>query len=154
MAEYASFNRLRGPVLLFAAFRFRAEPVTALSSGYPLGIPLGPTSGMECFWDTGVITLLSICKALMRNFLLFSFPVFPEAISETLISSISSASKLNHLKNDWRFFRLTELLRTSPFVQPPTLLMCRPESLNDPVVCSAKNLSPSPHLQRDLLLLT
>ena len=58
------------------------------------------------------------------------------------------------IKRTCVFLKLTELLRTSLFVQPPTLQMCGPESPDDQVLFSVKNISPSPHLQRDLLLLT
>jgi hypothetical protein len=56
--------------------------------------------------------------------------------------------------NDWRFIGLTELVGLLFLVQPLTLLLCKPEGLNEPVLYSAKSLSPFPQLQSNLLLLT
>jgi hypothetical protein len=46
------------------------------------------------------------------------------------------------------FFGLTERVRLLFFVQPLTLPLCRPGGLDDPVICSAKSISPFPLLQR------
>jgi len=56
--------------------------------------------------------------------------------------------------NDWRFIGLTELVGLLFLVQPLTLPWCKPEGLNDQVLCSAKSLSPFPQLQSNLLSLT
>jgi hypothetical protein len=49
--------------------------------------------------------------------------------------------------NDWRFIGLTEFERLLLLVQSLTFLLCKPEGLNEPVLYSAKSLSPFPQLQ-------
>jgi hypothetical protein len=72
LAESASSDYLRNPFLHFAASRFPALPVTALLSGYPLGIPRGLPSRMKCFQDIGVKAFLAICPGSMWNLRLCS----------------------------------------------------------------------------------
>jgi hypothetical protein len=86
--------------------------------------------------EPSAFQLIGITPRDSGNLRLFRLPPYNSTIKRTCV-----------------FLKLTELIRTSLFVQPPTLLMCGPESPDDPVLLSVKNISPSPHLQLQLRFL-
>jgi len=88
----------------------------------------------------------------MEHYRLFSYPV-PRNSKETCVSLFSRS--LTQPSNErLAFFRVDWASKISLFVQPLTLPLRNPEGLNDLVLCSIKNISPSPLLQSNLLSLT
>ena len=89
----------------------------------------------------------------MEHFRLFSFPV-PRNILRNFRLHFFPFLNSTFQWTTGVFFRLTDRSDLTPFAQPLTLPLRKPEGLTDPVLYSAKSLSPSPLLQSNLLSLT
>jgi hypothetical protein len=66
---------LAQPIFAFSASRFPALRFTALLSGYPLDIPCGLPSRMECLKDIVIKAFREICSGSMWNLELCSLLV-------------------------------------------------------------------------------
>ena len=132
--------------------RFWIQSFTTSSAGCPFGFPYGEPSRTECLQNSVWCISCDQYFCWMEHFRLFSFHI-PRNSWETCASFFSRS--LTQPSNErLAFFQVDWTIRSPLFVQPLTLLSCKPEGLNELVLYSAKSLSPPPLLQSNLLSLT